>query len=113
MEAAMAAAQEMANARSQGLKPGESASGNDGVPDHNAPRVPLEEQPVQFDPENLPDLKTMGLDDWAKLPPKVAAELLESQRENLSPEFRQQINHYFRIIGERARSRDPKTPGKP
>ena len=55
----------------------------------------------------LPDLKKMSLNDWAKLPPKVAEELLESQRESLSPEFRKQIHHYFRIIGERARARQP------
>ena len=36
---------------------------------------------------------------------KVAEELLERQRESLSPEFRKQIHHYFRIIGERARTR--------
>jgi hypothetical protein len=48
----------------------------------------------------------MSLGDWAKLPPKVAEELLESQREGLSPEFRKQIHHYFRIIGERGRARE-------
>ena len=45
-------------------------------------------------------MKKMGLEDWAKLPPKVAEELLESQRENLSPEFRKQIHHYFLRIGK-------------
>ena len=51
----------------------------------------------------LPDLKRMSAEDWAKLPPKVAEQLLESQREAMSSEIRQQIKHYFRIIAERGR----------
>ena len=55
----------------------------------------------------------MSAEDWAKLPPKVAEQLLESQREAMSPEFRQQINNYFRIIGERGRrNATPPAPKK-
>jgi len=41
--------------------------------------------------------------DWRpKLPPKTVT-LLENQREMISPEYHEQINHYFRAIGEHAR----------
>jgi hypothetical protein len=43
--------------------------------------------------------------DWRpKLPPKTV-KLLEHQRESISPEYREQINHYFRVIGERGRTK--------
>ena len=59
----------------------------------------------------LPDLKRMTAADWAKLPPKMAEKLLESQRGGMSPEFREQITHYFRILNERGRKKN--TPSKP
>ena len=73
-------------------------------------RVNAEAKPLG----ELPDLKRMKAEDWAKLPPKVAQELLENSRESMSPEFREQISHYFRIIAERARKNNatPKAPRK-
>ena len=102
----MAQAQQMAQARAAGLRPGQMPK-NDGSPQNSTQgdgegNNSLE---VDFNLDELPDLKSMSLEDWAKLPPKVAEELLESQREGLSPEFRKQIHHYFRIIGERGRAR--------
>ena len=97
----MAQAQQMAQARAAGLRPGQMPK-NDGSPQNSAQgdgegNNSLE---VDFNLDELPDLKSMSLEDWAKLPPKVAEELLESQRENLSPEFRKQIHHYFLRIGK-------------
>ena len=97
----MAQAQQMAQARAAGLKPGEMPQ-NSGSPQNTAQGDGQGNNPpeVAFNFDDLPDLKKMGLEDWAKLPPKVAEELLESQRENLSPEFRKQIHHYFLRIGK-------------
>ncbi len=109
MEAALAQAQQMAQARADGKRPGQLPDGSDPLSPRGPgnglgqPQAMAAEEPA-FDLSQLPDLKNMGLDDWAKLPPKVAEELLESQREGLSPEFRRQIHHYFRIIAERSRA---------
>jgi hypothetical protein len=48
--------------------------------------------------------------DWSKLPPKLARDLLEGSRENVSPEYRTAIETYFRVIAERARQRKADTP---
>ena len=97
----MAQAQQMAQARADGLKPGEMPQ-NNGSPQNTAQGEGQGNNPSEmaFNLDDLPDLKSMSLEDWAKLPPKVAEELLESQRENLSPEFRKQIHHYFLRIGK-------------
>jgi hypothetical protein len=106
MEAAMAQAQLMAQVRAEGLRPGQKPQG-DGSPQNAGQGEGAQGNPpdAEFNLAELPDFKKMGLDDWAKLKPKEAKELLERQRESLSPEFRKQIYHYFRIIGERARAR--------
>ena len=115
MEAALAQAQQMAQARADGKRPGQLPSSNDPLNPSGAgnvlgqPQAGAAEEPA-FDLSQLPDLKSMDLDDWAKLPPKVAEELLESQREGLSPEFRRQIHHYFRIIAERSRNNKAAPP---
>ena len=91
----------MAQARADGLRPGQMPQNNGSS--QNSPEGNGEgnnSPEVAFDLNELPDLKSMRLEDWAKLPPKVAEELLESQRENLSPEFRKQIHHYFLRIGK-------------
>ena len=64
-----------------------------------------------FNLAELPDLNSMSLKDWGDLPAKVAKELLESERENLSPEFRKQIHHYFLRIGKLGSARQV-APGK-
>ena len=106
MLAAEAQAQAMAQSRAAGLQPGQKPVDN-GQPAHGGSgNMPPQELVQAGDPAKLgelPDLKRMSAEDWAKLPPKVAEQLLESQREAMSPEFRQQINNYFRIIGERGR----------
>ena len=40
--------------------------------------------------------------DWAKLPPKLANDLLEGSREKISPEYRRAIETYFRLLAEQA-----------
>ena len=100
MEALMERARLIADARTAGLRPGEMPQ-NSGSPQNTAQGDGQGNNPpeVAFNFGEF-DLKSMSLEDWGKLPPKVAEELLESQRENLSPEFRKQIHHYFLRIGK-------------
>ncbi len=43
--------------------------------------------------------------DWGKLPPKLAKDLVEGSRESVSSEYRSQVETYFRVIAERARKK--------
>ena len=100
----------MAQARAEGLRPGQKPNEQGDGSSQNAAQGEGEggKHPDKpFNLAELPDLRKMGMDDWAKLPPKVAAELLESQRENLSPEFRRQIHHYFTTIARRGQAKQP------
>ena len=106
MQAAQAQAQAMAQSRAAGLQPGQQPVDNGQPGEGGGGNIPPQQLVSAGDPPTLgelPDLKRMSAADWAKLPPKVAEQLLESQREAMSPEFREQINRYFRIIGERGR----------
>ena len=40
--------------------------------------------------------------DWSKLPSKVAKDLLEGQRQDMSPEYRTAIENYYKAIAEKA-----------
>lgn len=50
----------------------------------------------------LPPIGEMKSTDWAKLPPKVAQDLMEGRREKISPEYRAAIETYFRLIAEKS-----------
>ncbi len=41
--------------------------------------------------------------DWGKLPPKLAKDLLDSQREGVGGEYREQVNLYFKAIADKAK----------
>jgi hypothetical protein len=45
--------------------------------------------------------------DWGKLPTRIARELMEAQRENVSAEYRAMVEAYFRAIAEKAREKKP------
>ncbi len=97
--AARAQQQAMMAARAQGQTPGQPGGVPTGGTGEGASLVG-ENQPVN----NLPPLPGIKPEDWAKLPRKVAEGLIEAQRENISAEYRGQIEAYFRIIAERARN---------
>ena len=80
MEAALQQAQAMRKARAAGQKP---------------PEV-INELP--------PGIEAIKEEDRPKLPPK---KLLENNREDMSPEFRDAITAYLRIIAERGRKKNP------
>jgi hypothetical protein len=43
--------------------------------------------------------------DWGKLPPKLARDLMESQGEGISGEYREQVDLYFRAVADKAREK--------
>jgi hypothetical protein len=105
MEAAMQQALHMRQERAAGAQSDQNqkGSGQPGGGGDPSPQKMGENQSVDL--SKLPDLKNMTKADWAKLPPKAAEKLLENEREAISPEFREQINRYFLIIGERGRNK--------
>jgi hypothetical protein len=50
----------------------------------------------------LPRIDQMSEEDWAKLPPQIARDLLDGRREKVSPEYRRAIETYFRLVAETA-----------
>ena len=99
--AAQAQAQSMAASRSGNSQPGSNPVGQGFAQISGGAAVHAGDIPFG----ELPTLEEMKKADWAKLPPKIARDLLEGSRENVSPEYRQAIEHYFRIIAERAREK--------
>jgi hypothetical protein len=45
-------------------------------------------------------------DAWDKLPPKVAKDIMEARRQDVSPEYRSAIESYYKAIADRARASD-------
>ncbi len=41
--------------------------------------------------------------EWGKLPPKLAKDLLDSRREGIGGEYREQVNLYFKAIADKAK----------
>ena len=42
-------------------------------------------------------------EEWGKLPPKLAKDLMESRRENVSGDYRNRVEAYFRAMASKAR----------
>ena len=55
---------------------------------------------------NLPDFDQTeeDEDDWGKLPPKLAKDLLEAKRERVSENYRNQVQAYFQAMANKARN---------
>jgi len=106
MEAVMERARLIADARTAGLRPGEMPQ-NSGSPQNTAQGdgQGKNSPEVAFNLDEF-DLKSKSLLDWIiELPPKVAEELIDRQRESFSPEFRKPTHYYFLTVGERGRAR--------
>ncbi len=104
-EALGAAAQEqmsaMRAARAGGQLPGE----NNPTPTGRGDGSGTLQAEGNFDPAALPQLPGMRDVNWAKLPPKLAQGLIESRRESVAAEYRNQVDAYFRAIADRAREK--------
>ena len=113
MEAAMQQAQDMRQARATGLRPGEkqmdtgrpNPEGEGGDPSQRIPEI----NPGEIG--ELPELKSLKKkSDWADLPEKVAKKLLENNREDMSPEFRDAIISYLTELAKRSRKKSAPVP---
>ena len=45
--------------------------------------------------------------NWGKLPPKLAHDLIDSQREGVGGEYQEMVDLYFRAIADKAREKQP------
>ena len=43
-------------------------------------------------------------EDWGKLPPKLAKDLMEAKREKVSENYRTQVEAYFQAMSNKART---------
>ena len=43
-------------------------------------------------------------EDWGKLPPKLAKDLMEGKRERVSENYRNQVQAYFQAMSSKART---------
>ena len=43
-------------------------------------------------------------EDWGKLPPKLAKDLMEAKRERVSESYRKQVQAYFQAMSQKART---------
>jgi len=105
-QAMAAAAQAQAQSMRQGRTPGQGQ-----MPGQN----PMSNQPgqgkgasVQAGPMaegQLPANVLLKPGDWGKLPPRLAKDLMEAQREAVGGEYRHMVETYFRVIAEKAREK--------
>ena len=61
----------------------------------------MEEQALTF--QEIPELDKEEFEEWGKLPPKLAKDLMESRRENVSGDYRNRVEAYFRAMASKAR----------
>jgi hypothetical protein len=105
-QAMSAAAQAQAQSMRQGRTPGQGQQ-----PGQN----PMSNMPgqgkgasVQSGPlaeGQLPANALLKPGDWGKLPPRLARDLMEAQREAVGGEYRHMVETYFRVIAEKAREK--------
>ena len=105
--AAQAQAQAMMQQRSQAGQPGAPSSAPGQSPFSNAPGqgkgAGVDAPPVAAG--ELPGQVLLRPGEWGKLPPALARDLLEAQREGVSGEYRAMVETYFRVIAEKARDK--------
>jgi hypothetical protein len=109
-QALASAAQAQAQAMRQGRTPGQAQQGQGQQPGQN----PLSQSQTpgkgaSVDAGQLPEGAVpnalLKAGEWGKLPPRLARDLMESQREGVSGEYRHMVETYFRVIAERARDK--------
>jgi hypothetical protein len=55
--------------------------------------------------EEIPNLdQEVEAEDWGKLPPKLAKDLMEAKRERVSENYRNQVQAYFQAMSSKART---------
>lgn len=105
-QAMAAAAQAQAASMRQGRTPGQGQQPGQN-PMSNTPGQGKGAS-VQAGPTaegNLPANVLLKPGDWGKLPPRLARDLMEAQRESVGGEYRHMVETYFRVIAEKAREK--------
>jgi hypothetical protein len=108
VSAFLSKAEAMMQQRSQAGQPGQP-----GQPGQQPSHSPFSQSPGQgqgaqvesgqLGEGQLPAQVMLKPGEWGKLPPKLARDLMEAQREGVSGEYRAMVETYFRVIAERAR----------
>lgn len=99
--AAQAQAQAMAQQRQGGMVPGQNPLAQ-GFAEKSDKGAAVETQSMPY--TALPGADRSADADWGKLPPQLARDLMEGRRENVSGEYRNMVETYFRAIAEKAQS---------
>lgn len=101
---AAARKQAQAMAKKRG-KPGEgqTPSEGEGEPSTDATESGDGASTAMADLFNLDDIQRSGDDEWGKLRSREAEDVAEERRVEISPEYRKQIEAYFRVIAEKAK----------
>jgi hypothetical protein len=112
--AAQAQAQSMAQGRSQGQQ-GQGQPGQPGQPATQPGQMPFSQTPGsgkgasvesgRLAEGQLPPGALLKPGEWGKLPPRLARDLMEAQRESVSGEYRNMVETYFKVIAERAKEK--------
>lgn len=114
--AAQQQAQEMARQRAQQSMPpmpgqpqpmpGEPQPGDPMMADAEGMAMETEGNQGQVQaPQALPEADLVPDERWGRLPSKMAQDLVEGQRQGVAPEYRNQIEAYYRALAEKARER--------
>ena len=92
----------MAQARNAQMPPGQQPKG-EGMQLNSETGAAIVAGHMEY--EALQELKRNADLDWGKLPAQMAKDLLEGSQEDISGEYRHQVETYFRAIAELARQK--------
>ena len=97
----------MRQGRTPGQQPGQGEGQEPGQNPFSQSQTPGKGAAVQAGqmPEGQLPNALLKPGEWGKLPPRLAKDLMESQREGVSGEYRHMVETYFRVIAERARDK--------
>jgi len=102
-QAAQAAQQAMAQARSQNVSPSPSslpkAEGSESEKSMQGAMAQAGDLPYGA----TPDAKGLKAGEWGRLPKQMAEQLSRGQNEAVAAEYRNQVETYYRVIAERAK----------
>ena len=93
----------MAQAQAQG-QPGQSQPGQPGQASQSQQGAQLQQGSSGGTAAANLDGSKVG-ENWSKLPPKVAKDIIEAQRQGVAPEYRSAVESYYKAIAERARKK--------
>ena len=86
--------------------PGEPQPGDPMMADAEGLAMETEGNQGQVEaPQALPEADIIADERWGRLPSKMAQDLVEGQRQGVAPEYRNQIEAYYRALAEKARER--------